>query len=204
MLLAHLAPGYFAAVRSRPSWNTQWNSPRRVLLWAVALGSTAAPDLDVIYNSLFRGFINHSTLWTHSLFLCLFLGFIWWILSYNKKWLFLQTCIGLAAFGWFSHLVLDLFSHGTTLFYPFSMLFVGGVAPARVVQGGLWAYITDPIFLFEPLLLSLVIIHWAWTQNWPVRKRKLLVATTVIGLILFGIVFILSLGYLQAAASRYL
>ncbi|MCD4686698.1 MAG: hypothetical protein K8S97_12250, partial [Anaerolineae bacterium] len=66
MLAAHLAPGYAAVVVTRPGWDVAWTRPQRALLWGIALGSTAAPDLDVIYNTLCRGFTNHSTLWTHS------------------------------------------------------------------------------------------------------------------------------------------
>ncbi len=71
MLLAHLVPGYFAAALTQPHWDPKWNTTRRVILWGVALGSTAIPDVDVVYNTTFRGFINHSTLWTHSIFVYL-------------------------------------------------------------------------------------------------------------------------------------
>ncbi len=171
-----------------------------MFLWAVALGSTAAPDLDVIYNTLFRGFVNHSTLWTHSLFLCLCLAGFWLILRYNGLWPFVRTAVGLAAFGWFSHLVLDVISHGTPLFYPFSMVFVGS-PPARVVEGGFWMYITDPIFLLEPVLLSVMAVHWLWTRAWPVRLRQSLIASAICLLIVFVGSFIWWLPALQAFAS---
>jgi hypothetical protein len=58
MLAAHLVPGYFAAVKSEKGWPVEWNAEKRIVLWSVAFVSTFAPDLDVIYNGLFRGFIN--------------------------------------------------------------------------------------------------------------------------------------------------
>ena len=69
MLIAHLVPGYFAAVQSKPNWRPEWRRSQRIILWSVAIGSTVLPDLDVIYNTLFRGFINHSILWTLTIIL---------------------------------------------------------------------------------------------------------------------------------------
>ena len=153
MLIAHLAPGYFAVVKSQPSWNPGWNKNQRFLLWAVALGSTVAPDIDVIYNTFFQGFINHSTLWTHSLIPYLGIGLVWLILRDVKRWPFLQTLVGLIAVGGLSHLVLDVIAHGTPLVYPYSLIMIG-LPPTRVVEGGIWAYLTDPIFIFEPLVTN--------------------------------------------------
>jgi len=71
MLLAHLVPAYFACDRSEAHCNPEWSTNQRAVLWIAALGNTAAPDLDVMYNAVFRGFFGHTTLWTHSLFPCL-------------------------------------------------------------------------------------------------------------------------------------
>jgi len=76
MLIAHLVPGYFAADHSQKTWPAEWSNNQRRWLWTAALVSTFAPDMDVIYNALFRGFINHSWLWTHSLFLHLGVGLV--------------------------------------------------------------------------------------------------------------------------------
>jgi hypothetical protein len=164
MLVAHLAPGYFAAVKSQPSWRAEWGQGRRRLLWAVALGSTVAPDLDVIYNVLLRGFFNHSILWPHSLWPHLGLGLAWWALRRAGRWPYLQTLLGLAAFGGLSHLALDVLVHGTPLLYPFSLEMFDVVA-TRVVQGDVWAYIRAPIFLVEPLALALVALHYYKLQR---------------------------------------
>ncbi|MCQ3977827.1 MAG: hypothetical protein DPW09_30745 [Anaerolineae bacterium] len=217
---------YFAAVKSQSRWNQEWSEPQRILIWIVALGSTVIPDLDVIYNTLFRGFINHSVLWTHSLFPYIGIGLCWWLLYRNGRWPYLQTLIGLTAIGGLSHLVLDVIAHGTPLFYPISLMMVGA-APYRVVEGGFWAYVTDPIFLLEPLLLTLAAVHLVltgpdvknWTQFvtfWPMTKferytrisewksrieiRALTVIGLIGGLILFTITFLLLLPTLQSVA----
>ncbi len=167
MLAAHLVPGYFAAVKSQSSWKAEWGSGRRRLLWTVALGSTIAPDLDVIYNVLFRGFFNHSILWPHSLWPHLCLVLAWWALRRAQHWPYLTSLLYLAAVGGLSHLALDVLVHGTPLFYPFSLQMFDVVA-TRIVQGGVWAYLKAPMFLVEPLALSLTALHWTLE-----RRRRL-------------------------------
>ena len=202
MLVAHLVPGYFAAAKSQPQWSPKWSTNQRILLWVTALGSTVAPDLDVIYNALFRGFINHSVLWTHSLFVYLGIGLIWWLLNHVHRWSYLRTLIGLVVIGGLSHLVLDVISHGTPLLYPLSMMMFGA-APEHVVEIGFWAYVTDPIFLLEPLLLTLAAMHWSISQkSKSTRFRKLAVVVLLSGLVLFSGVFLLSLPILQSAVAN--
>ncbi len=200
MLIAHLVPGYLAAAKSQTAWKPGWSRTRRTVLWAAALISTFAPDLDVIYNTLFRGFINHSTLWTHSLFVHLGIAGVWLILLRIGRYPYLRTLVGLVAAGGLSHLVLDVLSHGTPLFYPVSMLFVG-MAPTRVVEGGFWAYITDPIFLAEPFLLALAAAHWILKCNWSARVKRLAVGTLVTGFVLFAAIFLSLLPILQSFAT---
>jgi hypothetical protein len=159
MLFAHLVPGYFAAAASESKWDPEWTAKQRVLLWAVALGSTFAPDLDVIHHLLTRGTFYHSTLWTHSLFVYLGIGSLWLTLRFAGRWPYLRTLIGLATIGGLSHLILDVIAHGTPLFYPLSIMWVGA-APAHILQGGVLAYLTDLRFLLEPLLLSAAAVHW--------------------------------------------
>ena len=203
MLIAHLVPGYFAAVKSRQSWKPKWNRSQRTLLWAVAFGSTVAPDLDVIYNALFRGFVNHSTLWTHSLIPYLGIGLIWWVLRHAKKWSLLQTLVGLIAIGGLSHLVLDVIAHGTPLLYPFSLRMFG-IPPTRVVEGGIWAYLTYPIFLLEPLALALLAWHWTSNQNFRPRVRTLTLALLSVGFISFTAAFLWLLPDMQEAVASLL
>jgi hypothetical protein len=200
MLVAHLVPGYFAASKSQHSWKSEWSKPRRMLLWVAALCSTFAPDLDVIYNTFVRGFINHSTLWTHSLFVHGSVGLCWWVLRRFGRLPYLQTFTGLVAIGGISHLVLDVISHGTPLLYPLSMQMFGGPS-SRVVEGGFWAYITDPIFLAEPILLALAAAHWISHQQFTFRSRRLALVGLATALAIFVIAFLLFLPMLQHAAE---
>lgn len=159
MLVAHLVPGYFAAVRSRAPWRPEWSRNQRLALWIAALGSTAAPDLDVMYNVVFRGFFGHTILWTHSLYPYLGLVVIWWVIRQTGRWAYLRTMIELIAIGGFSHLLLDVVAHGTPLLYPVSLQLFGS-SSLRELERGLWTYLTDPVFLLEPLLIGLALVHW--------------------------------------------
>lgn len=200
MLVAHLVPGYFATVKSQSRWEPKWSTEQRALLWTAALGSTVIPDLDVIYNALFRGFVNHSTLWTHSLFVHLSIALSWWFLRRIGRWPYLKMLMGLISVGGLSHLVLDVVSHGTPLLYPISLIMFG-LPPERVVEGGLWAYLTDPIFLFEPFLLTSVAVHWTLGRKPTPKVRVLALAALASGLVLFSVVFWLLLPVLQSAVA---
>jgi membrane-bound metal-dependent hydrolase YbcI (DUF457 family) len=164
------------------------------------LGSTVAPDLDVMRNVLLHRFFNHSVLWTHSIFLYLGLGLVWLVLYILKRWPYLKAAVGLMTVGGFSHLALDVVAHGTPLLYPFSMMMFG-IAPARVVEGGFWAYVTDPIFLLELLLIGVAIMHWVRCQNIEPQFERLILATTISGLVLFAMAFALLLPNLQSAVA---
>ena len=196
MLAAHLVPGYFAAVKSQLHWKPEWNKKHRTVLWLVALSSTIAPDLDVIYNALFRGFSNHSTLWTHSLFAYLAICLGWWLLGRSKRWLYFYTLAGLVIAGGLSHLVLDVVSHSAPLFYPLSLYMVGA-PPMRVLQGGALGYITHPIFLAEPVLLALPVAHWIICHQPTPRVMKLALVGLFGGIIAFAAIFLLMLPTLQ-------
>ncbi len=167
------------------------------MLWAAALCSTFAPDLDVIYNWLFRGFFNHSTLWTHSIFVHLGICLCWWGLRCSGGWPYVQTLVGLAAIGGLSHLALDVISHGTPLFYPFSRSLIG-TPSGRVLHGGFWGYITDPIFLLEPLILSFAATHWIVSRKPAPGIMKLALCGVLAALIVFSCAFLLLLPTLQS------
>jgi membrane-bound metal-dependent hydrolase YbcI (DUF457 family) len=201
MLVAHLVPGYFTAVTSQPKWKPEWNRRQRIILWIVAFISTFAPDMDVIYNALFRGFINHSILWTHSLFPYLAIGLGWYLLRISKRWPYIQTLLALVALGGFSHLALDVISHGTPLLYPLSMAVFGG-APARVIEGGLWTYVTDPLFLLEPILITLAVRHWILNRTLKMRSKRLLLGGLGSALVLFALAFLLLLPTLQMIVTK--
>ena len=197
MLVAHLMPGYFVAVKSQPQWKPAWSKQQKAVLWIAALSSTVAPDLDVIYNALFRGFFNHSTLWTHSIFVYLGIGLCWLLLHRTGRWSYLQTVIGLGAAGGLSHLVLDVVSHGTPLLYPVS-LYMFGAPSMRVLKGGVLGYISDPIFLAEPFLLALPVAHWIVTRHPTRRVMKLALIGLVSGVAVFSAIFLLLLPTLQS------
>ncbi|HML24669.1 MAG TPA: metal-dependent hydrolase [Aggregatilinea sp.] len=169
MLAAHLVPGYLAASSVKPS--PGWSIAQRRLLWSVALTSTVAPDADVVYNALFRGFVNHSTLWTHSLFVYVGIGLVWWLLRRADVQPYGRALIGLIAVGGLSHLALDAIAHNTPLLYPLST-HMFGIAPAQVAEGTIKDYVTDPVFVLEPLLLLFAFVHWRRT-----RKRSFTYST---------------------------
>jgi hypothetical protein len=199
-----LVPGYFAVAESQKTWNPQWNRYQRATLWAAGIGSTFVPDLDVVYNALFRNFFNHSTLWTHSLLVYLALGLLWLVLHGTKRWPYLKTLAGLIAIGGASHLALDVIAHGTPLLYPLSMT-IFGAAPQRVIDGGVWAYLTDPVFLLEPLLLGVAAIHWTYQQRiLSPRQGRGARLVIIIGTILFMVAFILCIPILQEAVLPFL
>ncbi|MEW6352023.1 MAG: zinc dependent phospholipase C family protein [Thermodesulfobacteriota bacterium] len=182
MLIAHLVPGHFAAAWSQGYWNPQWTHRQRLGLWIAAYGSTVAPDLDVIYNCVFRGFFGHTTLWTHSLFPYLGLVLAWWVTGGSDRWRYAHTMIGLVAVGGLSHLALDVVSHSTPLFYPLSMYMVG--APStRVLEGKLLGYLTDPILLLEPALITLAAAHRMLHQREASRALKTMGVFSLVGVL---------------------
>ncbi|MGH8529275.1 MAG: metal-dependent hydrolase [Nevskiales bacterium] len=193
MLIAHLVPGYFAAVVSQPSWNPKWSRTQRASLWLAALGATAAPDLDVIYNLLLRGFFGHSVLWTHSVFVHLPLVLAWFVMGRTRSWPYLRTMTGLIAAGGISHLLLDALSHGTPLFYPLSRELIG-VTLERIRIGGVIAYLTHPAYLVEALLITLAAGHWDSTRGTAARyARSTFLVTVLVGWAAASIAFLVLL-----------
>ncbi len=196
MLIAHLVPGYFAAAVTHTRQTGEWSRWQQIGIWAVALGSTVTPDSDVLYNAVFRGFFNHTWLWTHSLFPYTTIGLCWLLLRFFGRWPYLQTLVGLAAIGGFSHLVLDIVAHSTPIFYPLSSVMVG--APSvRVLTGGVVGYLTDPIFLVELLLMALVASHWIGSRGFRPRTRTLLLWGISGGTLVFAAAFLFMLPVLQ-------
>ena len=198
MLAAHLVPGYFAVVATKSRWRPVWTPAQQLVLWGVALASTVLPDADVVYNALFRGFFNHSWLWTHSVFLYLALAILWWIL---RRWnQFAAMILGLMVLGGFSHLLLDVIAHGTPLFYPLTPLMIGSPS-MRVTQIGVLGYLTDPVFLLEPLLITIAVIHWIVNSTLPIRVRVVGSIICINILIMFAVGFLMLLPQLQSRIS---
>jgi hypothetical protein len=197
LLAAHLVPGYFAAVAWRSQWRADWNNRQRGILWISVLTATFAPDLDVIYNLLFRGFFGHTTLWTHSIFNYLGIVACWLLLRSSGRWPYLQALVGLTALGGLSHLAMDVVSHGTPLFYPFSLDLIG-LPSTRVLKGGLWGYLTDPIFLLEPVLVTTAAVHWVVSRDPEPRMKTLALRGLLAALIVFSGAFLLLLPTLHS------
>jgi len=75
------------------------------------------------------------------------------------------------------------------LLYPLSLRMFG-VASGRVLEGGFWAYLTDPIFLMEPLLVALAAAHWIAGRRTAPRTKRLALFGLVSGLAAFTAVFL--------------
>ena len=73
-----------------------------------------------------------------------------------------------------------------------------GAPSTRVLEGGFWAYITDPIFLVEMFLLALVVTHWIFSRKLAPRIMKLALLGLIGGLVAFTVAFLLSLPRLQS------
>lgn len=204
MLLAHLVPGYFAASIYQSRDEPNWRGHAGAGLWVMALGACVAPDIDVVRNLLFRGFFGHSVLITHSIFPYVGLLLAWVLVRRRLNWPFLATTILLTAIGGLSHLALDVVSHGTPLFYPWSTELVGRPSD-HVLLHGLFGYLTDPIFLLEPLLICLAIAHWTvHCSGLACRWKKVTLCCLLCGLALFSATFLMwrpELSRIAAAAA---
>lgn len=194
MLLAHVVPGYFVATTTTTA--LEWHPWQRRALWVAAVGSTVAPDTDVIYNALFRGFVNHSTLYTHSLFVhCIPACFALIFCFLGRK--FLAALCLVIMLGGMSHLLLDVIAHNTPLFYPLSTRMIGD-APLYITGGGLRHYMTHPLFLLEPFLLLLMAIHWIRSRAWPPPRRAALTLMLIGGWLLSSLAFMVMLPWLRS------
>lgn len=196
MLLAHIVPAYFAVDVLKPKWSREWGRWQRVILWIVAIGSTIAPDSDVIINVLTKGFAGHSTLWTHSIIPYLVLGLGCMMLKRAKRAPLLSMCITLVLVGGLSHLVLDVIVHGTPLLYPINLTMFG-FPPRAVVEGGLVAYLTHPILLLELILVGLVAAHWIAGRSQRIRSRNSWLLALSVGIGLVAITYCVLLPWLR-------
>ncbi len=167
MLIAHVVPGYFAIELTKQQWDDSWSQPQRWFLGGLALASTIWPDTDVVYNILIRGFANHSTLWTHSLWVYLGLA-VASVLCFKMRLKYAAWCWAFMAWGGFSHLILDAIAHKTPLLYPLSTQMIG-IAPESVVEGGITAYIQHPLFLLEIILWGAAFMYFRYTHQRPLN-----------------------------------
>lgn len=197
MLIAHLVPGYFNGIISQPKWEQNWTQNQQILLWTFAFTGTFVPDIDVIFNILFHGVFNHSTLLTHSLFPVLIFIMIWSICKYVLHRDYFAEIWKLLAISWLSHIILDALVHKTPLLYPLSSEIIG-YAPYRVYVGGIWYYLTDPIFLLELLLIAMGVGHWLYQRVTNKTTQRIFLSSFIIGYVFLAIVFVSILPYLQS------
>jgi hypothetical protein len=85
----------------------------------------------------------------------------------------------------------------TPLLYPMLLYMVG--APSRhALEGSVWGYMTDPIFLSEPFLLALAAVYWLVRRKPAARIMKLATFGLVSGLVAFTAIFLLLLPALHS------
>ena len=159
MMLGHLAPfGPIAAAAER-RWQPEWPCWTRTLPWAAALASCVFPDLDIITNILFNGAWQHLYYLPHSVLPYLPVLVLGCLLTHWRR----TRLAGLTvlAFGMsvLSHLLLDVVSHGTVLFYPLWSGVVGWTFPSRAGESVMMAYSHSPNVLLE---LGVLVTAGAW------------------------------------------
>jgi hypothetical protein len=177
MLIGHLAPvGPIAAAIER-RWRPEWPRWTRRLPWAAALAGCVLPDLDIIANTLFNGVLHHLYYFPHSIFTylpVLFLGAL--LLRWHRTRLAGWTALAFEM-GVLSHLLLDVVSHGTVLFYPLWNGLVGWSFP-RLDEHILVSYLHSPNFWLEPAVILAAAIWWlkryasTWKKVWLVCKGE--------------------------------
>ncbi|MBN1813134.1 MAG: metal-dependent hydrolase [Anaerolineae bacterium] len=159
MLIGHLAPvGPIAATVER-RWRPEWPRWTRRLPWAAALAGCVLPDLDVVVNMLFNGVLHHLGYFPHSIFTylpVLFAGIL--LVCWRRTRLVGWTALAFGL-GVLSHLLLDVVSHGTVLFYPLWNGLVGWTFP-RLDERILVSYLHSPNFWLEPLVILAAAIWW--------------------------------------------
>ncbi len=181
MLIGHLAPvGPIAAAVER-RWRPEWPRWTRRLPWVAALAGCVFPDLDVIANVLFNGVLHHVYYFPHSIFTYLPV-LLAGILLVRWRRTRLAGWTGLAfGMGVLSHLLLDVVSHGTVLFYPLWNGLVGWTFP-RTDERILISYLHSPNFWLEPLVLLAAAIWWlrryarVWKQVWLACRGEVMLS----------------------------
>ena len=169
MLIGHLAPfGPIAAAVER-RWDPEWPRWTRKLPWAAALAGCVFPDFDVIANTLFNGVLHHLYHLPHSIFpylAVLIFGIL--LIRWHRARLVGWTVLAFAL-GTLSHLLLDVVSHGTVLFYPLWNGLVGWTF-ARLDERVLVSYLHSPNFWLEPFVILIAASWWIRRYAWIWRK----------------------------------
>jgi hypothetical protein len=177
MLIGHLAPvGPIAAAVER-RWRPEWPRWTRKLPWAATLTGCVLPDLDVIANTLFNGVLHHLYYFPHSIFPYLPVLVLGILLLRRQRTRLAGLTVLAFVLGALSHLLLDVISHGTVLFYPLWNGLVGWTFP-RLDEHILVSYFHSPNFWLEPLVILAAAIWWfrryafAWKKAWFACKGQ--------------------------------
>jgi hypothetical protein len=82
-------------------------------------------------------------------------------------------------------------------------MFMFGAPSEHVLNGGVWGYLTHPIFLLEPLLVSLAVGHWIIQRSEAaVRFKQITLCGLASASIIFSAAFIFLLPTLQGGVAR--
>jgi hypothetical protein len=177
MLIGHLAPIGPIAAEIERHWRPEWPRWTCKLPWVAALAGCVFPDFDVIANTLFNGVMHHLYYFPHSILsylpvLILGILLVRWRRTQLMGWMVLTFVLGV-----FSHLLLDVVSHGTVLFYPLWNGLVGWTFP-RTDERILVSYFNSPNFWLEPLVIFAAAIWWlrryasVWKKVWLTCKGQ--------------------------------
>ena len=159
MLIGHLAPvGPIAAAVER-HWCPEWPRWTRKLPWVAALAGCIFPDFDVIANTLFNGVLHHLYYFPHSIFPYLPVLILGILLVRGRRTRPAGLITLAFVMGVFSHLFLDVVSHGTVLFYPLWNGLVGWTFP-HLDERVIVSYLHSPNFWLEPLVILAAVIWW--------------------------------------------
>lgn len=178
MLIGHLAPVGPIAVAVERRWCAEWPRWTRKLPWAAALAGCTLPDLDVVANVSFNGVLHHLYYFPHSIFsylpvLTLGILLVRWRCMRLAGWTVLAFGIGAL-----SHLLLDVVSHGTVLFYPLWNGLVGWTFPPTD-ERILVSYLHSPNFWLEPAVILAAAIWWlkrytfTWKRMWRACRGEI-------------------------------
>ena len=79
------------------------------------------------------------------------------------------------------------------------------VAPfaIRVLEGGFWAYITDPIFIAEPFLFTLALADWITQRKIKPQLKSALLIGLVSAFGVFTIAFLFFVPTWQNIVAQY-
>lgn len=149
MMLGHLTPFGLIAAAAERHWQPAWPRWTRALPWTAALAGCIFPDLDIVANILLNGVAMHLYCLPHSVLPYLPLLALGCLLAHRQRTRLAGLTVLIFGLSVLSHLLLDVVSHGTMLFYPLWNGVVGWTYPPRAGESMMMAYFRAPNFLLE-------------------------------------------------------